>query len=211
MAALAPSAGERLLDIGCGAGETTIELAERVQPGGAVVGLDISRPLLEAARARAAPSGVEFIEADAQTHAFPPGSFDGVFSRFGVMFFADPVAAFTNIRRALKSGGRLAFVCWRAAAENPVMTTPMAAAAHLLPPLPRKPIPRRRGPSPSRTPSGCGASSTPRASPMSRSRRTTRRSAATTCPPPRKWACASARWAPCCARTRSGAPRSSTP
>ncbi|HEY8616242.1 class I SAM-dependent methyltransferase [Phenylobacterium sp.] len=136
MAALAPKPGERLLDIGCGAGETTLELAAAA-PGGEVVGVDISRPLLDVARARPAPAGVSFLEADAQAYPFDPASFDGVFSRFGVMFFADPAAAFRNIRRALKPGGRLAFVCWRSLAENPIMTAPMAAAVqHLPPPAP---------------------------------------------------------------------------
>ena len=108
MAALAPTPGERLLDIGCGAGQTTLELAAAVAPGGEVLGLDISRPLLEVARARPAVPGVRFLEGDAQTHAFEPAGFDGAFSRFGVMFFADPPAAFANIRRALKPGGRAA-------------------------------------------------------------------------------------------------------
>ena len=137
MAALAPKRGERLLDVGCGAGQTTLELAAAVAPGGEVVGLDISRPLLEVARARPPAAGVSFLEGDAQTHPFEPASFDGAFSRFGVMFFADPPAAFANIRGALKPGGRLAFVCWRPLAENPIMTAPMAAAAqHLPPPAP---------------------------------------------------------------------------
>ncbi|MBL8553910.1 MAG: methyltransferase domain-containing protein [Phenylobacterium sp.] len=136
MAALDPRPGEDILDVGCGAGETVFELARRVTPGGEVTGVDISATLLDAARRRreGAP-GVHFVQADAQTHGFAPGSFDGVFSRFGVMFFADPTAAFTNLRHALKSGGRLAFVCWRTPAENPIMTLPMQAAlAHLPPP-----------------------------------------------------------------------------
>lgn len=145
MAALAPTPGERLLDIGCGAGQTTLELAAAVAPGGEVLGLDISRPLLEVARARPAVPGVRFLEGDAQTHAFEPAGFDGAFSRFGVMFFADPPAAFANIRRALKPGGRLAFVCWRAMGENPIMTAPLTAAlAHL--PAPSPPDPTAPGP-----------------------------------------------------------------
>ena len=141
MAALAPRPGERVLDIGCGAGGTSLQLAQAIAPGGDVTGVDISRPLLEVARQRA--SGIarlSFVEADAQTYPFETAGFDAVFSRFGVMFFADPVAAFANIRRALKPGGRLAFVCWRAPAENPIMTLPMAAAlAHLPPPAPPEP------------------------------------------------------------------------
>jgi SAM-dependent methyltransferase len=139
IAALAPRAGERLIDVGCGCGWTTIELAECVAPGGKVVGLDLSRPMLEVARNRAAAAGVagvQFIEGDAQTWTFEPASFDGLYSRLGVMFFADPKAAFANFLRALKPGGRMAFACWRSLAENPWMTTPMAAAAIYLPPAP---------------------------------------------------------------------------
>ena len=141
MAALAPRPGERVLDIGCGAGGTSLQLAQAVAPGGDVTGVDISRPLLEVARQRASGiPGLSFVEADAQTYPFETAGFDAVFSRFGVMFFADPTAAFANIRRALKPGGRLAFVCWRAPAENPIMTLPMAAAlAHLPPPAPPEP------------------------------------------------------------------------
>lgn len=141
MAALAPQAGERILDIGCGAGDTSVQLAQAVGPSGAVMGADISRPMLEVARRRATGiDNLSFIEADAQTHAFDAGSFDGVFSRFGVMFFADPPAAFANIRKALKPGGRLAFVCWRRPDENPIMTLPMMAAlAHVPPPTPPEP------------------------------------------------------------------------
>ncbi len=146
MADLAPRAGERILDIGCGAGETSLELAAIVTPGGQVTGADISRTLLEVARRRAADlAGVSFIEADAQTWPFEAGAFDAVFSRFGVMFFADPVAAFRNLLRALKPGGRLAFVCWRPPAENPIMALPMAVAAPFLPPA-APPVPGAPGP-----------------------------------------------------------------
>jgi SAM-dependent methyltransferase len=147
MAVLAPHAGERLLDVGCGCGQTTLSLATSVSPGGEVVGLDISRPMLAVARQRAeaAASGVRFIEADAQTWPFEPGSFDGLFSRFGLMFFADPKAAFRNLLGALTPGGRLVFVCWRSLAENPWMTAPIAAAASHLPPAP-PPDPTAPGP-----------------------------------------------------------------
>lgn len=129
--------GEHILDIGCGTGQTSLALAEAVGGQGSVTGVDISLPLLDAANRRAAKSGVanaSFLEADVQTAAFDAGRFDAAFSRFGVMFFADPVAAFRNIRSALKPGGRLAFVCWRPASENPVMTLAMQAAAPFLPP-----------------------------------------------------------------------------
>jgi SAM-dependent methyltransferase len=123
-------------------------LGQAVAASGAVVGLDISRPLLDVARRRAAESGaanVSFVEADAQIYAFAPATFDAVFSRFGVMFFADPPAAFANMRRALKPGGRLAFVCWRTPAENMFMTLPYAAAASRLPPA-SPPTPGAPGP-----------------------------------------------------------------
>ncbi len=127
--------GERVLDVGCGCGTTTLEHAKAVGPSGAVTGVDISHPMLEVARRRAAEAGapIDFREADASEAAFTP-DFDLLFSRFGVMFFADPVAAFANLRKALKSGGRLRFVCWRAAAENLWATAPFAAAMDLLPP-----------------------------------------------------------------------------
>jgi SAM-dependent methyltransferase len=146
MTALAPRAGDRILDIGCGSGETSLELADAVAPGGKVTGVDISRPLLEVARRRAGSRpDVAFVEADAQTYAFAPDSFDAAFSRFGVMFFADPAAAFRNIGKALTPGGRIAFVCWRSPPENPIMVLPMMAAAPLLPPAP-PPEPGAPGP-----------------------------------------------------------------
>jgi SAM-dependent methyltransferase len=137
--ALAPVVGERILDIGCGCGDSTLQLAARLGAAGMVLGVDVSGPMLEVARRRPAPEGSarpEFRQADAQTADLGRETFDGAFSRFGVMFFADPPAAFANIRSALKPGGRLAFVCWRAFQDNPWMREPMAAAAPLLPPLP---------------------------------------------------------------------------
>src|ERR1700723_1874340 len=112
MAALAPAEGERLIDVGCGCGDTPLALARRVGPGGAVTGADISGPMLAVARSRADAAQIaqaRFIQADAQVHAFEPA--DGVFSRFGGMFFEGPAAALANLRRALKPGGRPAFVC----------------------------------------------------------------------------------------------------
>lgn len=134
---LAPRAGERLLDIGCGCGQTTLELASRVGELGSVLGVDISAPMLEIATARQAHGGVggvEFRQADAQVADLGRASFDGVFSRFGVMFFGDPVEAFCNVRRALKPGGRLAFVCWRPLDANAWMAEPLSAARAYLPP-----------------------------------------------------------------------------
>lgn len=137
LAALAPAAGERVLDVGCGGGQTSLLIAERVGPKGAVTGADISRPMLELARKRAeGRANIRFVEADAQVHAFEAGAFDAVFSRFGVMFFSDPKAAFANLKRALKTGGRMVFVCWAPLAENPWMSTPAMAAAKHLPPTP---------------------------------------------------------------------------
>ncbi|MBL0901150.1 MAG: class I SAM-dependent methyltransferase, partial [Reyranella sp.] len=107
LAAVQP--GERVLDVGCGTGDTTAALAKTA---GSVLGVDISEPLVAAAKAKDIANSA-FLVADAATQAFEPGSFDLVFSRFGVMFFADPVAAFANLHRALKPSGRLAFVCWR--------------------------------------------------------------------------------------------------
>jgi SAM-dependent methyltransferase len=149
MEALAPAAGERVLDIGCGCGQTTLALAQRVGPQGSVLAVDISRPMLAVARRRAADQGlsqVSLIEADAQTHAFAPGGQDAAFSRFGVMFFEDPTGAFANIRKALRPGGRLAFVCWRPFAENPWMGLPMSAALQHLPEPPPPPDPLAPGP-----------------------------------------------------------------
>jgi SAM-dependent methyltransferase len=135
--------GERVLDIGCGTGQTSLELAERVGRDGSVLGVDISRPMLDLARQRklsGAIANASFAEGDAQHHAFTQGAFDLVFSRFGVMFFADPVSAFRNLRSALRHGGRLAFVCWRPARDNQWVAVPMAAAFQHIPrPSPPEP------------------------------------------------------------------------
>ena len=135
MAVTAPRESERVLDIGCGGGTTTLLLRERVGPEGAATGIDISAPNLGVARARthAGMADVAFVEADASTYDFQP-VFDLAFSRFGVMFFADPPAAFGNIHKALTAKGRLAFVCWRAFKENAWAFAPYQAAHHLLPP-----------------------------------------------------------------------------
>ena len=144
-AALAPRAGERILDVGCGAGTTTLELAEAVGPTGRVVGVDVSGQLVATARRRNRSAQVSFVEADAQTHVFDE-PFDAIYSRFGMMFFADPTAAFANLRRALAPDGRIAFVCWRSVEENPFMTAPMVAARKYFPNLPPPPDPEAPGP-----------------------------------------------------------------
>jgi SAM-dependent methyltransferase len=128
--------GERVLDVGCGTGGTTAALAKAVGTGGRVLGVDISETLVAAARAQKLGNAT-FEVGDAATYAFAAGSFDLVFSRFGVMFFADPVAAFRNIRRAMKPAGRLVFVCWRTPPENPWAAVPMRAAQPFLPPMER--------------------------------------------------------------------------
>jgi SAM-dependent methyltransferase len=134
--ALSLAPGARVLDVGCGAGATTLVLAERVRPGSAV-GVDISAPLLARARERAAGvSGVDFVLGDAQVFPFEAESFDAVASRFGVMFFADAVAAFSNLYRALRPGGELAFVCWRGVGENPSFSLPLEAARPFLTEVP---------------------------------------------------------------------------
>lgn len=127
---LAPAPGERIVDIGCGTGTSTFQLAERVGADGRVIGCDISATMIEAARLRAASVGVdnvEFVAGDAHTQAFEPVA-DGVFSRFGVMFFGDPKGAFANISTALRPGGRLVFVCWQPPAMNPWITKPLEVA-----------------------------------------------------------------------------------
>ena len=132
-----PKPGERVLDIGCGAGATTIALAKAVAPGGFALGIDISGPMLSYAR-ECAPKdlSLDFVLADATVHPFDPASFDLLVSRFGVMFFADPVVSFMNLRRALKSSGRLAFVCWREPRENPWMMVPLQAVYKHVPKMP---------------------------------------------------------------------------
>lgn len=137
--AAAPAAGERVLDVGCGCGATVLELARRVGPNGSVLGADVSQPMAARARQRIATAGLgnaEVLVTDASTHGFEPSDRDLLFSRFGVMFFADPAAAFANLRRAIRPGGRLLFACWRPMAENPWFMVPTQAAAHLLPPTP---------------------------------------------------------------------------
>jgi SAM-dependent methyltransferase len=137
MAAAGAEPGLKVIDIGCGCGDTTLDLAARVSPGGQVLALDISEPMLERARERA-PAGLpaRFVLADATIHDFEPGWADLAASRFGVMFFANPARSFANLRKGLKSRARLAFVCWREAKQNPWMTIPLREAKKHAPPLP---------------------------------------------------------------------------
>lgn len=138
-----PRKDERILDVGCGCGATSIEMLER---GADVCGVDISEPMLQRARQRAAMySSAAFLQADASMHQFEPNH-SMVFSRFGVMFFADPVSAFRNLHSALDPSGRLVFVCWQAPQKNAWMYVAGAAVQPHLPP-PAQPVdPRAPGP-----------------------------------------------------------------
>lgn len=131
---VASGPGGRVLDVGCGTGVTTIEIARRLGPGAEVSGIDVSGAMVEAARTRAEQAGVEvsFELADAGAHDFGEATFDQVVSRWGLMFFADPVAAFSNLRWAA-SGGRLRAISWRSLSVNPFMTVAEEAAAPMLP------------------------------------------------------------------------------
>lgn len=132
-----PRPGERVIDVGCGSGATTIAFAKAVAPNGLAFGIDVSAPMLSQARVQAPKDlPLEFALADATVYPFEPASFDLLASRFGVMFFADPIASFANLRRALKPSGRLAFVCWREPKENPWMMTPLMAVYQHVPKLP---------------------------------------------------------------------------
>lgn len=133
----APTPGMRVVDVGCGAGGTTLALANAIAPTGEVIGLDVSAVILEAARARLAETPNARLElADALTWTLEGEQADLLFSRFGVMFFGDPVAAFANLRRALKPGARFAFAAWAALEENPWINTPYQAALSVIPPPP---------------------------------------------------------------------------
>jgi ubiquinone/menaquinone biosynthesis C-methylase UbiE len=130
--------GQRILDIGCGCGAIAIQLARKVGPSGHVLGIDISVPMLERARqltSRELPA--DYVLADATVYPFDPESFDLQVSRFGVMFFADPVLSFRNLRKSLRPEGRLVFACWREPRENSWMMTPLMAVYKHVPKLPQ--------------------------------------------------------------------------
>ena len=131
-------AGERIVDVGCGCGATTIAFAQKVGPAGHVFGIDISAPMLARAR-QIAPAGipVDFALADATVYPFVSGSFDLVVSRFGVMFFAKPAISFANMRTALRPSGRLTFACWRQPRDNPWLMAPLQAVYKHVPKLPQ--------------------------------------------------------------------------
>lgn len=133
---------QHVLDVGCGTGSTTLAVTRRLGANGDCLGIDISAPMLQTARERAQREATpaSFVRGDAQTYTFEPASFDMIVSRLGVMFFDDPVAAFTNLRLAAREGAALWFIAWRGPADNPFMTTAERTAAPLLPNLPpRKP------------------------------------------------------------------------
>jgi SAM-dependent methyltransferase len=145
LARTALRAGERVVEIGCGCGASTLRCAELVGPGGSVLGVDVSRMMLERARERTQHlPHVKLLEADATDHAFA-GDADLLYSRLGVMFFAEPEVAFANLRRALRPGGRLCFVCWRKPEDNPWYTVPVHAVASLVA-LPAQPPEGSAGP-----------------------------------------------------------------
>jgi SAM-dependent methyltransferase len=133
--AVVAAGGKSVLDVGCGAGSTTLAVARTLGAKSRCTGIDISAPLIAKATARAVAQGatdVTFIRADAQTYGFSAKSFDTVISRMGVMFFDDPEAAFANIRRAARPKAQLAFLAWRSRDENPFMTTAERAAAPIV-------------------------------------------------------------------------------
>jgi SAM-dependent methyltransferase len=131
---VAPHPAASVIDVGCGTGATTLALARRLGPGASVTGVDVSEAMLAAARGRAAGAdvAVDFLSADAQRHPFDLATADVIASRFGVMFFDDPEAAFANLRAATRPGGALRAIVWRGPEQNPFMTTAQDAAADVL-------------------------------------------------------------------------------
>jgi SAM-dependent methyltransferase len=141
--------GQRVLDLGCGTGRTTLQLASLVGTDGAVLGVDIADEMLSRGREHAAQLGannVVFLHGDVQVQDLGEASFDAAYSRFGVMFFTDPVAAFANVRKALRPGGRFCFVCWQGMLENEWLLIPGSAVASVTGSLPQMPGPGEPGP-----------------------------------------------------------------
>ena len=139
--------GEYVLDVGCGGGVNSLEIARRVGPEGRVRAVDISGPILKVARSRGkGHTNLEFIEGDAAVIDLAEGFFDLIFSRFGVMFFSDPVTAFMNLRNSLKATGRMVFLCWRPLQDNPWMSVPAQAVFSVIPPQGPPPDPAAPGP-----------------------------------------------------------------
>ena len=146
--AAAPQPGERVIDIGCGCGDTAIEIARMVGASGAVLGVDVSQPMLAVARSRGALANgaqLAFREADA-SEADLPANTDLLFSRFGVMFFSQPSPAFSHMRKSLRAGGRCVFVCWRTPRDNPWAMTPLSAARAAMGVTPAPADPNAPGP-----------------------------------------------------------------
>ena len=143
--AAAPQPGERVIDVGCGCGETSIEIARLVGPAGSVLGIDVSQPMLAVARSHGQSANLSFQEADASGSPLPAGV-DLLFSRFGVMFFSEPSAAFSHLRKSLRAGGRCVFVCWRTPRDNAWAMTPLAAARQALDITPPQSDPNAPGP-----------------------------------------------------------------
>src|SRR5213595_2421698 len=146
--AAAPQPGERVIDIGCGCGDTSIEIARIVGAAGSVLGIDVSQPMLEVARSRGTPANcahVAFRDGDA-SEAELPANIDLLFSRFGVMFFSQPFKAFIHLRKSLRKGGRCVFVCWRAPRDNAWAMTPLSAARTAMGVTPAPADPHAPGP-----------------------------------------------------------------
>src|SRR6185369_10664041 len=144
----APQPGERVIDIGCGCGDTAIDIARIVGATGSVLGIDVSQPMLEVARSRGAQANcphLAFRNSDA-SEAELPANVDLLFSRFGVMFFSEPAAALSHLRKSLRTGGRCVFVCWRAPRDNAWAITPLVAAREAMGVTPPPADPNAPGP-----------------------------------------------------------------
>jgi SAM-dependent methyltransferase len=144
--AVSVASPRHVLDVGCGTGATTVAIVRRLDPDRRCVGIDVSQPMIAAARARAEQDGVtaSFICSDAETHGFDAASLDMIVSRFGVMFFNDPIRAFANLRGAAAEGASLRCIVWRSPAENPFMTAAERAAEEFLPGVSKR-VPNEAG------------------------------------------------------------------